>query len=117
MVGDEGTTLGRGGSVGGGPGDGAWSHSIAAIENSTQPLVPYSGTGHIPPFSTSTGNWFSCKKFSTASAVRIFCGRVTVGILERLSWNRTHHVFNELKIVIMGNGYGAIGAFLLDPTE
>jgi hypothetical protein len=34
-----------------------------------------------------------------------------------LSWIRTHHIFNELKIIVMGNGYGTLRAFLLDSTK
>jgi hypothetical protein len=80
LVGEENATSGRSVSVGG-AGDGAWSHNIAAIETSTQPLVHCNDTEHIPPFSTSTGNCFLCKKFSTASAVRAFYGQVTIDIL------------------------------------
>ena len=31
--------------------------------------------------------------------------------------SRTYHVFNKLKIVIMGNCYGVLGAFLLERTQ
>jgi len=34
---------------------------------------------------------------------------------EHLSW--TYQVFNDLKIIIMGNGYDVLGAFLLEPAN
>jgi len=34
---------------------------------------------------------------------------------EHLSW--TYHVLNDLKIIIMGNGYDVLRAFLLEPVN
>ena len=32
-------------------------------------------------------------------------------------WTWTYHVFDELKVIIMGNGYGVIRTFLFRPVE
>jgi hypothetical protein len=42
-------------------------------------------------------------------------GAYVIGGTKHLS--QTYHVFNELKIIIMSNCYGVIGAFLLEPTQ
>ena len=34
---------------------------------------------------------------------------------EHLSW--TYHVFSDLEIIVMGNGYGVLRAFLLEPVD
>jgi len=34
---------------------------------------------------------------------------------EHLSW--TYRVFNDLKIIVMGNGYDVLRAFLLEPAK
>ena len=34
---------------------------------------------------------------------------------EHLSW--TYHVFNNLKIIVVGNGYDVLRAFLLEPAN
>jgi len=36
-------------------------------------------------------------------------------MFEHLSW--TYQVFNDLEIIIMGNGYDVLGAFLLEPAN
>jgi len=38
-----------------------------------------------------------------------------IGCTKHLS--PTHHVFDQLKIVIMGNCYGVLRAFLLEPAQ
>jgi len=59
----------------------------------------------------SKGTFFSRKKFSTASAVRVSYGgalQFTSGISSSiLTW--TYHAFDELKIVVMGNGDDVFG--------
>jgi len=34
---------------------------------------------------------------------------------EHLSW--TYHVFSDLKIIVMGNGYAVLKALLLEPVD
>lgn len=80
---------------------------------------------YIPPFSMNTGILFSRKNFCTASAVKV--SFVPVSLVEFghksciLTW--TYQVFriDELKVVIMCNGYGVLSAvvetFLLVPAE
>ena len=36
-------------------------------------------------------------------------------MFEHLSW--TYHVFNDLKIIVVGNGYDVLMAFLVEPTK
>jgi hypothetical protein len=34
---------------------------------------------------------------------------------KHLSW--TYHIFNDPKVIVMGNGYDVLGAFLLEPAK
>jgi len=42
-------------------------------------------------------------------------GQLSAFVHKRLHW--TYHVLKELKIIIMGNGYGALGTILLEPNK
>ena len=65
-----------------------------------------------PPFSMSKGTFFSRKKFSTVSAVRVsydgsaqqFTSYMSSSIL---TW--TYHAFDKLKVIVVSNGNDVLG--------
>jgi hypothetical protein len=64
-----------------------------------------------PPLSRRNGTFFSRKKFSIASAVRVSYGSAQRFTSETsssiLTW--TYHAFDKLKVIVMGNGNDVLG--------
>ena len=55
------------------------------------------------------------QKLLNSISSEVFLDVHVIGGTKYLS--RTYHVFNQLKVIIMGNCYGALWAFLLEPTQ